>query len=425
MTDTIFAVSSGQPPAAIAVLRVSGTRAADVAVALAGNVPEPRRATLRRLRDADGQTLDRALVLWFPGPDSATGEDVLELHVHGGRAVIAAVEAAIGRIEGTRRAQPGEFTRRALLAGRIDLAEATGLADLLEAETETQRRAAMAASEGALGREVRGWLDRLSGVRAQLEAAIDYDEEGDVATIPATFRAELQRLAEDFDRRVAAPTSEQVRAGWRVVLAGPRNAGKSSLFNALLGRDAAIVAPIAGTTRDRIEVRIVREGQLFTLVDTAGLAEWTDDPIEAAGIRLSREAIATADLVLWMGAGEPPSEAARTLSLQARCDESGGLGGHDLAVSARLPETVERLWSAILGRLTGEIAGIEEYLLHDDQRAVLIDAERRVRAAVAEADPLIQAEHLRVASERLATLVGVDHTEAMLDALFSRFCIGK
>ena len=180
-----------------------------------------------------GATLDRALVLWFPGPDTATGEDLLELHLHGGRAVIAAVERAIAAVPGTRRAEPGEFTRRALMAGRIDLAQAAGLADLLEAETELQRRAALSASEGALSREVEAWLRRLSAVRAEVEAAIDYDEEGDVG-MAEDVGPTLAALAEDLRRRLAAPTSERVREGWRIVIAGPPNAGKSSLLNAML-----------------------------------------------------------------------------------------------------------------------------------------------------------------------------------------------
>lgn len=423
MTDTIYAVSSGASPAAIAVLRVSGPVAGEVARSVAGGVPEARRATLRRLRDAAGETLDHALVLWFPRPATATGEDLLELHLHGGRAVISAVERAVAALGTTRRAEPGEFTRRALLNGRIDLAQAAGLADLLEAETELQRRTALSASEGALSREVAGWLARLSDVRAQVEAAIDYDEEGDVAGSEDAVRS-LIALANDLERRLAAPSSERVREGWRVAIVGPPNAGKSSLFNAMLERDAAIVAPIPGTTRDVITARVVRDGQLYTLIDTAGLAETTDDPIEREGIRRSLEMLGTVDLVLWMG-DAPPTHAVQTLWLRGRCDEGCAADERDLAVSARLPATVALLWERIATILAGQIVMTEGYLLQEGQKEVLAQATGHVGAAIAAGDPLLRAEHLRLAGARLAALVGVDHTEAMLDALFSRFCVGK
>lgn len=422
MTETIYAVSSGAAPAAIAVLRVSGPIAATVATALAGAIPEPRRATLRRLRDADGATLDHALVLWFPGPDSAMGEDVLELHCHGGRAVIAAVERAIAAL-GARRAEAGEFTRRALLAGRIDLTQAAGLADLLAAETETERRAALAASEGGLSREIAGWLERLSACRAEIEAAIDYDEEGDVGGTPDA--TSLAALADEIARRLAAPTSERVREGLRVVVAGPPNAGKSSLFNAMLGKDAAIVAPIAGTTRDRIEGRVEREGRLFTLVDTAGLAEWTDNPIEAEGIRRSRQATATADLVLWMADGAPPPEIARVLWLHGRADRRGQGDPRQLAVSVTDPATIDRVWAAVVAAASAILPVTEPYLLHQAQREIVAAAQAELRSAIVTPDLLVRADHCRVAASRLGSLLGRDATEAMLDALFSRFCVGK
>lgn len=425
MSDTIYAVSSGAPPAAIAVLRISGPAARDVAGSVGGGLPAPRRATLRRLRDAVGETLDHALVLWFPGPDTATGEDLLELHLHGGRAVIAAVERAVAARRGMRRAAPGEFTRRALLNGRIDLAQAAGLADLLEAETELQRRAAISASEGALSREVGAWLARVSDVRAQVEAAIDYDDEAEVAAAAGVTGA-LAVLSADIVRRLAAPTSKRVRQGWRVAIAGPPNTGKSSLFNAMLGYDAAIVAPIAGTTRDLVTARALRGGQLFTLIDSAGLAEVTDDPVEREGIRRSRETIGTVDLVLWTADTPPPFHVRRSLWLHMRCDDGRMESeGSDIAVSSQIPETVDALWDRVAAAFAGEIALVEGYLLQDAQVAVLADAGAEVRSASAAIDPLICAEHLRRASERLSALLGVDQTEAMLDALFARFCVGK
>lgn len=427
MSETIFAVSSGGPPAAIAVLRVSGPVAGMVVVTLAGALPTPRRATLRRLRDRRGEMLDHALVLWFPGPDTATGEDLLELHLHGGRAVVAAVERAVAEVEGTRRAEPGEFTRRALLSGRIDLTQAAGLADLLEAETESQRRAALTMSEGAFGRDLRRWLVRLSDMRASIEAAIDYDEEGDVAFDSAAFRDDLVSLSRELDQHLSMPTSERVREGWRIVIAGPPNAGKSSLFNALLERDVAIVAPIAGTTRDRIEARVQREGQIYTLIDTAGLAEWTDDPVEQEGIRRSREMIDTADLVLWMDDSSPPATLRRALWLKGRCDEAGrgNRGACDLAVSSRRPKTIERLWTLLRHALADALPATEAYLLQEEQHSVLAAASRALNLAAQAVDPLIVADHLRHAAAHLSRLLGVDHIEAMLDALFSRFCVGK
>ena len=425
--DTIFAVSSGPAPAAIAVLRVSGAGAAEVAAMVASGVPAPRRAVLRRLRDATGATLDRALVLWFPGPATATGEDLLELHLHGGRAVIAAVERAIAAVPGTRRAEPGEFTRRALMAGRIDLAQATGLADLLAAETEGDRRAAIALTDGAFSRDVRRWLDALSGVRALIEAAIDYDDEDDVRVDGALIEVPLRGLITDLGARLAAPSVERAREGLRVVLAGPPNAGKSSLLNALAGRDAAIVAPVAGTTRDRIEVTVHRAERTYTIVDTAGLAETTDDAIEAAGIARALEAAAAADLILWLG-DTPPPDAARSLWLRSRCDVEGRASaeqGEALAVSALRPESVDALWDMIAVRAEAIIPAPEQYLIHARQQDAVREAASLCVAAISERDPVLLAEGLRQAARILARLLGIDETEAMLDALFSRFCVGK
>lgn len=425
--QTIFAVSSGRPPAAIAVIRVSGPKAATVAVRLAGGVPEQRRATLRALRNANGALLDRALVLWFPGPNTATGEDLLELHVHGGRAVIAALEAVIGAMPNLRRAEPGEFTRRALLSGRIDLAQAAGLADLLEAETETQRRAAIASTEGALSRDLHRWLDRLSDARAMIEAMIDYEEEGDVSVSWHNVRSVLSNLVDELDAAVAKPTVEQLRHGFRVVIAGPPNAGKSSLFNILIRRDAAIVAAIPGTTRDRIEATVTRSGTIFTLMDTAGLATHSDDPVEIEGIGRSHAAMASADLVLWLG-DESPNVAGRSLWLRSRCDEPGRevmLPGQVIAVSVARPDTIASLWKMIAAQVAGCVGADEDYLLRDLQRASVAEVAIHSREAMCRDDPILSAESLRIAARDLGRLLGIDETEAMLNALFERFCVGK
>jgi tRNA modification GTPase len=265
--ETIFAPSTGLPPAAIAIVRISGPAAWAAGRALAGDLPNPREARVRTLRDpVSGDHLDRAIVLVFPGPGSATGEDVVEFHVHGGRAVVAAVEAALGTQPGLRRAEPGEFTRRALANGRIDLAEAEGLGDLLLAETQLQRRAALAMADGVLSQRIAGWRAELLGLAAQIEASLDFADEADVPeAVLADIRERGRSVANEMATTLAAPTVERLRDGVRVVLAGPPNSGKSTLLNALARREAAIVSPIAGTTRDRIEVSVARHGIPFVL----------------------------------------------------------------------------------------------------------------------------------------------------------------
>uniref|UniRef100_UPI0035B1D3E4 tRNA uridine-5-carboxymethylaminomethyl(34) synthesis GTPase MnmE n=1 Tax=Paenirhodobacter enshiensis TaxID=1105367 RepID=UPI0035B1D3E4 len=315
--DTIFALSSGQPPAGLAVVRISGPQAGAALTALAGNLPETRMARFRRFRDAGGAPLDDGLALWFPGPNTATGEDLAELHLHGGRAVVAAVLAALGQIKGCRGAEAGEFTRRAFENGRIDLAEAEGLGDLLAAETELQRQSAIALAEGGLGRLVSGWEQRLLRESALIEAVLDFSDEGDVGEAEHDA-AGLTALAADMTALLAAPPAERLKDGVRVVLAGPPNAGKSSLFNALIGRDAAIVTDIAGTTRDRIEAPVALDGVPLLLTDTAGLHDAAADRVEAIGIERSAQAVAEADIVLWLGdEGEAP---AGSLLVAARAD---------------------------------------------------------------------------------------------------------
>ncbi|MBM3594687.1 MAG: tRNA uridine-5-carboxymethylaminomethyl(34) synthesis GTPase MnmE, partial [Alphaproteobacteria bacterium] len=301
MPDTIFALSSGAPPAAIAVVRISGPEAGAALERLAGTRPEPRRAALRTLRGTDGKVLDRALVLWFPGPSSSTGEHLAELHLHGGRAVVAAVERALAGMAKLRRATPGEFTRRAFVNGRIDLAEAEGLGDLLEAETELQRRSALALAGGALSRQVGDWRERLLMLSAQAEGALDFSDEDDVSPLCTAFSGELAVLGGEIAEWLARPRSEALREGFKVVLAGPPNAGKSSLFNAMLNREAAIVSDIAGTTRDVLSRSVAIDGVPFQFLDTAGVRKGASDPIERIGIERARAAFSRADLVLWLG----------------------------------------------------------------------------------------------------------------------------
>ena len=428
MADTIFAVSSGQPPAAIAVIRVSGPQAFAATERLAGRLPKPRRAGLRRLRDAAGETLDSALVLSFPGPATATGEDLVELHCHGGRAVVAAVEGALAAQPGVRHAEPGEFTRRALTHGRIDLAEAEGLADLLEAQTERQRRAAIGAVEGQVGQALRGWMDRTATLSAAIEAMLDFAEEDDVpldAAALAGIRGEMDGLAQAMLEVVDRPPVDRLHDGIRVVLAGPPNSGKSTLLNLLTEREAAIVSPIAGTTRDRIEASVLRGGIAYVLTDTAGLAEDTDDVIEAIGITRAQEAIDQADILLWLADTPPPREDA--LWLHSRADVPGREGlpaGRQLAVRRDDGASIAALWHAVAERAASllpreDAVGFKRH--QPDQCRLAAQA----LLAAPKADALLMAEELRVARQALAGLLGVSATETMLDALFGRFCLGK
>jgi len=421
--DTIYAVSSGAPPAAIAVLRLSGAGAFDAVRALAGNVPEPRRAALRALRH-DGELLDRALVLVFPGPDSATGEDVAELHLHGGRAVVRAVEAALAAMRGLRAAEPGEFTRRALEHGRIDLSEAEGLGDLLMAETEAQRRTAIRSAEGAVRRAVEGWASRLLMVSAQVEAILDHSDEDDVAADVEPIRAGAAELAGAIETVIARPAVERLRDGIRVVLAGPPNAGKSTLLNAMAERDAAIVSAIAGTTRDRIEAPMVRDGIAWLLIDTAGLAETPGDAIEAIGIARAKEALAGADLTLWLGDDAPP-EGALWVHSRADAPGRGEAPAGSIAVSAKTGEGLGALWAQLGERARQLLPSADEVALNRRQRDLCTLAARAVREAVHEPDLLLIAEHLRSARRAFDAVTGRADVEAMLDALFARFCIGK
>ena len=428
MTDTIFAVSSGAPPAAIAVLRISGRGAGSALTTMTERrPPPPRRASLRTVSDpTTGDRLDQALVLWFPGPATATGEDLAELHLHGGRAVVAAVERALASIQGLRRAEPGEFTRRALANGRIDLAEAEGLGDLLTAETETQRRAALFSVEGAVGRAVAEWNRQLLDLSARIEAMLDFADEDDVG--PEALSNTNARIAELADAIAAAltnPPVERLRDGIRVVLAGAPNAGKSTLLNALAQREAAIVSPIAGTTRDRIEVPVVRDGVAYLLTDIAGLAAATDDPIERIGIIRAQESIRAADvLILFDDTVEPPPDIA-TIRIRARADIDPGGSDSRLAVSALTGLGIERLWTEIAAVSAALLPRLDRLVLNQRQRDLCREAEATLRAAASEEDPLIVAEHCRLARRAFDRVTGVTDTEAMLDALFTRFCIGK
>jgi tRNA modification GTPase len=299
---TIFALSSGRLPAAIAVVRISGPRAGDALKALTGRIPEPRKAAFARVRDpATGELIDEALALWFPGPNSETGEDTAELQLHGGRAVLAATLRALSSLEGLRPAEAGEFTRRAFENGKLDLTAVEGLADLVGAETEAQRRQAFRQMQGVLAKRADAWREKLVQALALVEAGIDFSDEADV---PADLTAPAAAIARELEAEISDALAdgrrgERLREGLVVAIAGPPNAGKSTLLNRLARREAAIVSPHAGTTRDVIEVHLDLGGLPVTLLDTAGIRE-TDDPLELEGVRRARERAAAADLVLWL-----------------------------------------------------------------------------------------------------------------------------
>lgn len=424
MTDTIFALSSGAPPAAIGVVRISGPKAGEVVEAMCGGIPEERHASLRTLRDEKGYALDKALVLWFPGPRTATGEDLAEFHCHGGRAVIAALERALGRIDGVRRAEPGEFTRRAFANGVIDLAEAEGLGDLLAAETELQRRAAQEAAGGGLSRKVEEWRERVLRLSALVEAQLDFGDEDDVGGLPEMFHVELSKLLEEWRAVFEAPRAERLRDGIRVVFAGPPNSGKSSLFNAILDEGAAIVSAEAGTTRDVIERPVAIGGVPFLLVDTAGLREQGAGDIERIGIERALGELGRADIVLWLGQEGSGPEGA--LEIASRSDlESRGKAEPDYIVSAVTGEGLAGLVAGLLERAKSLLPKPGTAALNARQGDALSEAMEALGGIEPDADFLLTAERLRLARVALDRLLGRQSTEDMLDALFGRFCIGK
>ncbi len=425
MTATIFAHSSGSPPAAIAVIRISGPQAREALRALAGRVPPPRHASLVSLHDAGGQVIDRSMALWLPGPGTATGEDVAELHCHGGRAVIAAVEAALAALPGLRKAEPGEFTRCAFTNGRIDLAEAEGLADLLTAETELQRRSAMAMAEGALSRRVEVWRETLLSASARLEAVLDFSDEGDVTELPADLMTGIEALGHEIELWLDRPRAEALREGFRVVIAGPPNAGKSTLFNIMVESEAAIATPIPGTTRDVLTRPVSLDGVPFLFADTAGLHDNAGDEVEAIGIERALDALDRADLVLWLGPeGAGPHGC---WEITSQCDKADAPRKRHPRhrISAVSGEGLFDLRADLVNTARESLPQPGEAALNERQHALLERVLRAIGEASEDLDPLIAAECLRQARVAFDALLGRCETEDMLDALFGRFCIGK
>jgi tRNA modification GTPase len=457
--DTIFAVASGSGQAAIAVMRVSGPRSRAVLAALCGRVPSPRRASFRRLRDTDGSDLDQGMVVWLPGPGSYTGEDSAELYLHGGRAILTGIASALVTL-GARPAEPGEFTRRAFINGRIDLTEAEAVHDLVAAETASQRRQALRQLDGALGTLYGDWATRLRLLLAQQEALIDFPDEDLPAEVEAAVESELAALRRDLaahldDRR----RGERLREGLVFAVTGQPNVGKSSLVNALAERDVAIVSALPGTTRDALETRIVLGGVPVTLVDTAGLRATTNE-IEAEGVRRAYARAAAADLVISVVeatterghesvrpappphlSGDPARPAfiadhgvgendRNECPMQILVANKLDLGGPEpvgaIGVSALTGQGLDTLRARLgeVARALTESTGPPP-LTQARHRAALQEAAARLVAAQTAPLPELRAEDLRLTLRALGRITGSVGVEDILDTLFARFCIGK
>lgn len=431
LSDTIFALASGQGRAALAVIRVSGPGCPDILRALCGEIPPPRRASLRGLRDRVLGTLDQALVLWFPGPSSYTGEDSCELQLHGGLAVIEGVMVALARL-GARPAGPGEFTRRAVLLGRMDLLEAEAVADLIDAETAAQRDQALQQMGGALGAIYAGWAARLLRLLAQQEALIDFPDDDLPPEVVAGMRSEMQALLTEMrDHLNDGARGERLRAGLVFAIAGPPNVGKSTLLNALCRRDVAIVSPMAGTTRDVLEARLELAGIPVTLLDTAGLRE-TADAVEAEGVRRARARLETADVVLALSSGCGGiaelglMRALQVVPVWTQSDVFPPRDDEALAISAVTGAGMDAL-IVVLERLARALAGARgaPALSRARHRIAIEAAERCVAAAVLAELPELCGEELRLAVQALGRLSGHVGVEDVLESVFSQFCIGK
>jgi tRNA modification GTPase len=433
MTDTIAALASGRPPAALAVIRLSGPAALAAVQALAGRIPPPRRLSLCQLHAGDS-LLDEALVAIFPGPTSASGEDLAEFHLHGGPAVISGVLTALTTLPGIRLAEPGEYTRRAFANGRMDLAQVEGLADLVAAETASQRDQALALAGGALGRLADQWRERCLMVLAEAEAGLDFaEDEADVAErLDEAARHQLLALADELAALIAdSSRAMRIRDGLTIAVTGPPNVGKSSLVNALSMRDAAIVTPIAGTTRDAIEVPIDLGGIAAVLIDTAGLRD-TTDPIEAEGIARARARAAAADLVISVASADSPHwpsapESPPHLRLLNKSDlAQPELPPDALTVSAATGAGMGQFrdWLSTWAHTTTR-PGEPALLAHARHRAAFADAESALRDAADAPEPVLRAESLRAAAHAFGRIAGRIGVDDVLDRIFSRFCIGK
>lgn len=437
--DTIFAAATAPGRAGVAIVRVSGAAAGVVVRALTGRAaPAPRSAVMRALRDPDrDELIDRGLVLWFPGPRSYTGEDVAEFHVHGGRAVLAALAQAIGRVPGVRFAEPGEFSRRAFLHGRLDLTQVEAIADLVDAETDAQRRMAQRQLEGELGRRYEQWRSELVRALAHVEATIDFVDEPLDPALGEAVRARVRVLEGEIRQHLGdGRVGERVREGLLIAIVGAPNVGKSSIINRLAEREVAIVAPTAGTTRDVIEVRLDIGGYAVTIVDTAGLRE-TQDDVEQEGVRRARRRAADADLtiVVFDATTWPRGEAAVRAMVDARSVvvinkadlARPTLNGEEIALSAVTGFGFERLVQVLRERVDQLMAvqGGAMPLTRERHRQALEDCVAALRASADHTEPELAAEELRVAAQCLGRITGRVDVEDLLDLIFRDFCIGK
>ncbi|MCM5687312.1 tRNA uridine-5-carboxymethylaminomethyl(34) synthesis GTPase MnmE [Sinorhizobium meliloti] len=436
-TDTIYALSSGSLPAGVAIIRVSGPETADALVRLCGTLPPPRIATPRTIRTRNGETLDSGLVLYFPTPASFTGEDCCELQVHGGRAVVSAILDELAATGGLRHAEAGEFARRAFQNGKLDLVEVEGLADLIAAETEMQRRLAIEQSGGGQSALYAGWARRLTHSRAMIEAELDFADEDDVpGSVSAMIWDDVGRLRQEIDGHIArAGLAEIIRDGLKIVIAGEPNAGKSSLLNALARRDIAIVTEVAGTTRDVLSVDLSLAGFSVKLFDTAGLRE-TDELVEREGIRRARQVIADADLVLLLS--EKPGyfridevlpENVPVIRVATKVDRpspSWAPSDADIFLSTRTGEGMADLLTALQSHLP-DLAGRTALAMPSRKRHVdcLRQASAALERSLISSDLELRAEQLRQAGDALGRITGRVDVENLLDVIFSEFCIGK
>ena len=439
--DTIFAPMTAVGRSAITALRVSGSRTREAVEKLCRGCPQPRRASLRDVRDLRGELLDRAVVIWLPGPATYTGEDVAEFHLHGGRAVLEGVADALLDL-GLRLAEAGEFSRRAFLNGRMDLVQAEAVSDLVSAETAGQRRQALRQMEGALGRIYEDWADRITRLLAHQEALIDFPDEGLPPVVEAALAAEIGAIAAAVDAHlVDGARGEKMREGLVFVVQGPPNVGKSTLVNALAGRDVAIVSPQAGTTRDTLEVRLVLGEVPVTLIDTAGLRV-TTDPVEAEGVRRARAKAAQADVVLRLISAETlvEDEAAEPTAIEytskrpepvqlvigTKSDLGPAPSGIDLAVSVVSGEGMQALHERLTAIATEATAQAgPPPLTRQRHRSLLVETRNHLETAALEIEAELRAEALRLALAALGGITGRVGVEALLDRVFREFCIGK
>jgi tRNA modification GTPase len=439
--ETIFALSSGRPPAAIAIVRISGPQARTALANLCGKVPEPRTVHVATLRDSKGNAIDESVALFFPAPHSATGEDIAEFQIHGGRAVIAALFEAFGKIEGLRPAEPGEFTRRAFENGKLDLTEAEGLDDLIHADTDRQRRQALRQLKGLLGEKAESWRRQIIEASALVEAGIDFSDEGDVsAELIAPALKKISALKSEIEETLAASAqSERLRDGLVVAIAGPPNAGKSTLLNRLARREAAIVSPHAGTTRDAIEIHLDLDGYPVTLIDTAGIRD-THDPVEQEGVRRARERARSADLVLWLvdaSDAVPPEIDGELKGLpiwiaRNKIDIANTVApkssGEVFDISASRGDGVQELVARLISFAQEFFASSEDGIVSRARHRTLLqetaDSLQRAAVAAGQGDELL-AENLRIAVHSLGRLTGRVDVEDVLDVIFREFCIGK